>query len=67
MKIHGQAIVVPEFREFPNLTDCQNFSVFEIVSLAPLVNPFFRPEEQHGRSSEDEVVVPVREGKREVN
>ena len=59
MKIHGHSITVPEFGEFPNLVDGQGFSVFEVIPLAPLVNPFFRPEEEHGRSGEDEVIVPA--------
>ena len=67
MKIHGHAIVVPEFREFPNLADCQNFSAFEMITLAPLIYPFFRPEEQHGRSGEDEVIVPAGEEEGEVH
>lgn len=34
-----------------------------MVSLAPLVNPLFRLEEKHGRSGEDEVIVPAGESK----
>lgn len=45
----------------------ENFSAFEIVSFAPLVNPFFRPEEKHRRSGEDQVVVPAGEGEGEVD
>ena len=45
----------------------QNFAVFEIVSFAPLVNPFFRLEEKHGRSGEGQVFVPAGEGQREMN
>ena len=59
MKIHGHSITVPEFGEFPNLTDRQNFAVFEMISLAPLVNPLLRLEEKHGCSGEDEVIVPA--------
>jgi len=33
--------------------DGENFSAFKIVALAPFVDPFFRPEEKHGRSGED--------------
>jgi len=67
MIIQGQAVVVPEFGEFPDLVDCQNFAAFEVVSLAPFVNPFFRLEEQHRRSGEDQVVVPAGEGQGEVD
>lgn len=59
MKIHGHSITVPEFGQFPNLTNRQNFSAFEVVPVAPFVNPFFRLEEKHGRSGEDEVIVPA--------
>ena len=59
--------MVPEFGEFPNLGDGENFSAFEIVSFAPFVNPFFRPEEQHGRSGEDQVIVPAGEGERKMD
>ena len=45
----------------------ENFSAFEVVALAPLVNPFFRPEEQHGRSGEDQVIVPARKSNRKVD
>ena len=67
MIIHGHAVLIPEFLEFPNLIDREDFSAFEMISFAPLVNPFLRPEEQHGRSGEDEVVVPAGEGQGEVN
>ena len=51
--------MIPQFGKFPSLMDGENFSAFEIVEFAPLVNPFFRPEEKHRRSGEDEVVVPA--------
>ena len=61
MIIQGQAVVVPEFGEFPNLMDRENFSACEVVALAPFVNPFFRPEEQHRCSGEGQIIVPVGE------
>ncbi len=67
MKICGEAIAVPELREFPNLIKRQDLSAFEVVSFAPFVDPFFRPEEQHGGSGEDEVIVPAGERQREVD
>ena len=45
----------------------QRFPAFEMILLAPLVDPLVRPEEQHGRSGEDQVIVPAREGQGEVN
>ena len=62
MIIQGQAVMIPKFGKFPNLMDGENFSAFEVVTLAPFVNPFFRPEEQHRRSGEDHVVKPMGEG-----
>ena len=59
--------MVPEFGKFPNLIDRENFSTFEIISLAPFVNPFFRPEEKHCRSSKDQVIVPAGEGEWKVD
>ena len=59
--------MIPQFGKFPNLVDRQNFSAFEIVSLAPFVNPFFRLEEKHGCSGKDEIVVPMRERKWKVD
>jgi len=45
MIIQGQAVLIPGLGKFPNLMDGENFSTFEVISLAPFVNPFFRPEE----------------------
>lgn len=54
--------MVPKFGKFPNLMDRENFSTSEVVALAPPVNPLLRPEEQHGRSGEGQVIVPAGEG-----
>ena len=67
MIIQGQAVVVPKFGKLPNLMEGENFSAFEIISVAPFVNPFLRLEEKHRRSGEDQVIVPVREGERKVD
>lgn len=67
MILQGQAILIPEFGKLPNLIDCDELAAFEVVSLAPFVNPFFRPEEKHGCSGEDEVIVPARESKWKVD
>ncbi len=67
MVIHGQTVVIPKFGKFPNLIHRKDFSVFEVVSFAPFVNPFFRLEEKHGRSGENQVIVPMREGQGEMD
>jgi hypothetical protein len=67
MILHGQAVVIPQFGKLPNLLDGESFSAFEIISFAPLVNPFFQLEEKHRRSGEDQVIVPVGEWEREVD
>jgi hypothetical protein len=48
------------------LVDGENFAAFEVVSLAPFINPFFRLEEKHRRSGEDQVIVPAGKWHREV-
>jgi len=67
MKIHGQTVLIPKFGKFPNLVDSEDFSAFEVVSFAPFVDPFFRLEEKHRRSGEDQVIVPAGEGEGEVD
>jgi hypothetical protein len=67
MILQGQAVVVPEFGKLPDLVEGENFSACEVIALAPFVNPFFRPEEKHCRSGEDQVIVPVGKRKREVD
>ncbi len=67
MKICGQAVAVPKFGEFPNLINRQDFSAFEMISLAPSINPFLRLEEKHGRSGKDQVIIPAGEGQGEVD
>ena len=67
MIIHRQSVVIPEFGKFPNLIDCDEFTAFEVVSLAPLVDPFFRLEEKHRCSGEDQVIIPAGEGQWEMN
>ena len=59
--------MIPEFGKFPDSIDRENFSALEIIALAPFFNPFFRLEEQHGRSGEDQVIVPAGEGEGEVH
>ena len=67
MILQQQAVVIPKFGQFPHLVDRENFFASEIGSYAPLVNPFFRLEEKHRCSGEDEVVVPVRKRKWKVD
>ena len=67
MILQGQAVVIPQFGKFPDLLKGENFSAGEIVTLAPFINPCFRPEEEHGRSGEGQVIVPAGEGEGEVD
>ena len=67
MILQGQAILIPQFGKLPNLLDGEDFAACEVISLTPFVNPFFRPEEKHRRSGEDQVIIPAGEGEREVN
>ena len=59
--------MIPKFGKFPHLSHRKDFSVFEIVSFAPFVNPFSRLEEKHGCSGEDQVIIPAGEGQREMD
>jgi hypothetical protein len=45
----------------------ENFSAFEMVSFTPRFDRFLRLEEKHGRSGEDQVIVPADEGQGEVD
>ena len=67
MILQGHSVVVPKFGKFPDLLNRENFPAFKIISFTPFVDPFFRLEEKHRRSSEDEVIVPAGEGEREVD
>jgi hypothetical protein len=67
MIIQRQALPIPEFREFPNLIKRENFAAFEMVSFAPCFYRLLRLEEKHGRSGEDQVIVPADEGQGEVD
>jgi hypothetical protein len=49
------------------LSHRKDFSTFEFVLFAPYINPFFRPEEKHARSGEDQVIIPAGEGQGEVD
>ena len=59
--------MIPQLGKLPYLIDGENFSAFEVVAVAPFLNPFFRLEEKHRRSGEDKVIVPAGEGEREVD
>ena len=59
MILKRHAIAVPEFGKLPNLLNRQHLSAFEVISFAPFVYPFFRPEEKHRRSGKDQVIVPL--------
>ncbi len=44
----------------PELLKINEWASRNIVRRAPLVDGLFRPEEQHGRSRENEIVPPMR-------
>ena len=67
MILQGQAVVIPQPGKLPNLIYGQGFSAFEVISFTPLINPFLRPEEEHCRSGEDQVIVPTGEREGIVN
>src|SRR6185369_14351093 len=53
---------IPGGRQTPELIQADEGADREPFLLAPLANPFFRPEEEHVASGEDDVVPPVRRG-----
>ena len=67
MIVRGQAVVVPKPGELPDLIHSQDFSTLQAVSFAPALDPFFRPEEEHGRSGKEQIIVPAGERQGEVN
>ena len=52
--------------QLPQLIQIDRWSTREFVSRAPKIDRIFRPEEQHGRSGENNVVPPERRGDSEV-
>jgi hypothetical protein len=65
--IWRQAVVVPKPGKLPDLIEWKNFSTRELVSFAPALDPFLRPEEEHGRSGEGQIIIPAGERQREVD
>ena len=59
--------MIPQFGKLPDFSHRKDFSACEVISFTPALNPFFRPEEEHGRSGEDQIIVPAGEGQREMN
>src|SRR5438477_12525821 len=46
--------------ELPELFEINQRTARNIVSRAPKIDGLFRPEEEHGRSRENEIVPPMR-------
>ena len=56
------SIVIPKLGQGPDLIEGQHLASLNVIARTPGINSLFRPEEQHRRSSIDQVVIPVGEG-----
>jgi len=65
-RFEGEPISVPMDGKLPELLEIDQRSPREFVSRAPKIDRFFRPEEEHRRSGENNVVPPMRGRNREV-
>lgn len=54
-----QAITVPFLRQAPALLQVQDATPRPIPLFAPTIHMLFRPEQKHGLSSKDNVLVPI--------
>src|SRR5262245_58646794 len=53
-------------RQLPELLQTNERSSRYLLRLAPLIDGFFRPEEEHGRSGKNKIVPPMRRRDREM-
>src|SRR3972149_6632836 len=58
----GEAVGVPGLRQFPPLLRLEYGAAGQTPRLTPSVHVLLRPEEQHSRSGEDDIVPPARRG-----
>lgn len=59
-RINRQSIAIPRDRQVPQLIERDHWSNRNVVFTAPLLDCLFRPEEEHRRSSVDDVHPPTR-------
>src|SRR5262249_28365378 len=64
--LDGETIRIPTNSELPKLLEINQRSPRNLVRRAPLIDGLFRPEEEHGRSRENEIVPPMRGRYREM-
>jgi hypothetical protein len=57
-----QAITVPFLRQAPALLQVQDATPRPIPLFAPTIHMLFRPEQKHGLSIKDNVLVPIAGG-----
>lgn len=63
----AQAVGVPFFGQAPALEQAQGASARAIPLSAPAIYMLFRPEQEHGLSGKDNIVVPMARGDGNVN
>ena len=59
-RFDGETIRVPMDGELPELVEINKRPARNIMGGAPEIDGLFRPEEEHGRSGENEIVPPMR-------
>src|SRR5262245_23515357 len=62
-----QSILIPSNSQLPELLEAHQRPLWQSPRAAPLVDPFFRPEEEHGASCVDDVPPPLGSRDREVD
>jgi hypothetical protein len=65
--VRAQPIPVPFLRQIPTLRQAQRSATRTAPLFAPAIDVLFRPEQEHGFSGKDYVLVPVTRGDGDVN
>jgi hypothetical protein len=60
MRFDRKAICIPVHGQLPQLLEIDQRPLPNLMRCAPKTDRFFRPEEQHRRSREDDVIPPMR-------
>jgi hypothetical protein len=65
--VRVEAVSVPQLSELPALLEGERPAAGAAPLAAPVVDVLFRPEQEHGLSSEDDVLVPLAGGHGDVD
>jgi hypothetical protein len=67
LPVAGQAVAVPGFGETLAYANRKDRAAGNFPDATPAGDVFFRPEEEHGLSGEDNIFVPARSGNGEMD